>query len=287
MDDKLLFTVGETAKLHGLNAKTLRYYDEIGLFSPAETGANGYRYYSVSQFETLNTIRFLRAHGFPIGSIREHLRLKDAEAFIEKLKDRRSIYEAELRRIRRAAATLNERINELEAIREKGASEEIEVVWKPPRRITVLKKRITSLRELEMDLLKLETTAGDDPLIMIGRVGLTIAKDDLLAGRYDTYSSIFLLQDDGIQPSEILKQGNYLRIFVNDGSHGRSAEIYAKLLNYADANNLEISGDAVERVIIDSFITSSESEHISEIELPVQSKKAKTVKPDSRPSDIV
>lgn len=47
-----LFTIGEMAKLFGINAKTLRYYDEIGLIRPEHTDPmTGYRYYSTGQFE--------------------------------------------------------------------------------------------------------------------------------------------------------------------------------------------------------------------------------------------
>ena len=53
-----LFTIGEMAKLFGINAKTLRYYDEIGLIRPEHTDPmTGYRYYSTGQFERLNTIK--------------------------------------------------------------------------------------------------------------------------------------------------------------------------------------------------------------------------------------
>ena len=55
-----LFTIGEMAKLFGINAKTLRYYDEIGLIRPEHTDPmTGYRYYSTGQFERLNTIKYL------------------------------------------------------------------------------------------------------------------------------------------------------------------------------------------------------------------------------------
>lgn len=42
----LLFTTGQFARLHHLNKRTLHYYDEIGLFSPAFKGENDYRYYT-------------------------------------------------------------------------------------------------------------------------------------------------------------------------------------------------------------------------------------------------
>ena len=49
---KELFTIGEMAKLFGVNIRTLRYYDEIGILCPETTDPDsGYRYYSTRQFE--------------------------------------------------------------------------------------------------------------------------------------------------------------------------------------------------------------------------------------------
>ena len=40
-------TIGQFAALHGVNKKTLMWYDEIGLFKPAAVNPeNGYRYYT-------------------------------------------------------------------------------------------------------------------------------------------------------------------------------------------------------------------------------------------------
>ncbi len=42
-----LLTIGQFAALHGINKKTLMWYDEIGLFHPSLIHPeNGYRYYS-------------------------------------------------------------------------------------------------------------------------------------------------------------------------------------------------------------------------------------------------
>ena len=47
---KTLFTIGQFAALHGINKKTLMWYDEIGLFRPASIDEeNGYRYYNYYQ----------------------------------------------------------------------------------------------------------------------------------------------------------------------------------------------------------------------------------------------
>lgn len=42
-----LLTIGQFAALHGINKKTLMWYDEIGLFKPAAINLeNGYRCYN-------------------------------------------------------------------------------------------------------------------------------------------------------------------------------------------------------------------------------------------------
>lgn len=44
-----LFTIGQFAKMHEINKKTLMWYDEIGLLKPAVVKENGYRYYNYQQ----------------------------------------------------------------------------------------------------------------------------------------------------------------------------------------------------------------------------------------------
>ena len=45
-----LLTIGQFAALHGINKKTLMWYDEVGLFHPVLVHPdNGYRYYSYYQ----------------------------------------------------------------------------------------------------------------------------------------------------------------------------------------------------------------------------------------------
>lgn len=57
-----MFLIGEMSKLFQIDIRTLRYYDEIQLFTPAYVdNATGYRYYSIEQFERLNTILYLKA----------------------------------------------------------------------------------------------------------------------------------------------------------------------------------------------------------------------------------
>lgn len=52
-----LLKIGELAKRANTTTKTIRYYERIGLLSPAQRGANRYRLYAP---ESLGRIRFIR-----------------------------------------------------------------------------------------------------------------------------------------------------------------------------------------------------------------------------------
>ncbi len=70
-----LLTIGQFAAMHGINKKTLMWYDEIGLFKPAAINSeNGYRFYSYHQSPILETILLLRELDVAIPEIQEFLK---------------------------------------------------------------------------------------------------------------------------------------------------------------------------------------------------------------------
>lgn len=65
------YTIGEIAKLSGVSAKTLRFYDEKGLLKPTGYSEAGYRYYDENSFVTLQRILMLKYLGMPLEQIRD------------------------------------------------------------------------------------------------------------------------------------------------------------------------------------------------------------------------
>lgn len=66
--------IGEAATEAGLPAKTIRYYEEIGLVTP-KRDANGYRAFAPSDVHKLVFLARARALGFTIADCRELLAL--------------------------------------------------------------------------------------------------------------------------------------------------------------------------------------------------------------------
>ncbi len=62
--------IGEVARLAGVPAKTLRYYEDIGLISPAGRTASGYRLYGWRELEQIEFIRRAKLMGLTLDQIR-------------------------------------------------------------------------------------------------------------------------------------------------------------------------------------------------------------------------
>jgi MerR family copper efflux transcriptional regulator len=66
--------IGDAASRSGLPAKTIRYYEEIGLIDPARAG-NGYRDYSLEDIHRLAFLKRARDLGFSIEDCRQLMAL--------------------------------------------------------------------------------------------------------------------------------------------------------------------------------------------------------------------
>jgi DNA-binding transcriptional MerR regulator len=118
-DDPTL-KIGELARRLGLNVRTLRYYEQIGLLPPPERTESGYRLYTAADEALLRFVLRAKRIGFTLEEIREMVR-----------RSRRGSpcgYVRETLREHRAA--LETRIAELQQLREELVA--LERAWQEP-----------------------------------------------------------------------------------------------------------------------------------------------------------
>lgn len=69
--------IGSVARELGINPKTIRYYEEIGLIPPAQRTGTGYRIYSQSDIDRIAFILRARELDFSLDDIGEILALRE------------------------------------------------------------------------------------------------------------------------------------------------------------------------------------------------------------------
>ena len=63
-------TIGQLAEATGVTAKTIRYYEAIGVLSPPRRTGGGYRQYERSAVQQLDFIRRARSLGLPLRDLK-------------------------------------------------------------------------------------------------------------------------------------------------------------------------------------------------------------------------
>jgi len=119
VDERL--QIGELARRLGLNPRTIRYYEGVGLLPEPRRSEAGYRLYGEEDERRLRFISSARRVGFPLGEIKEILALRDggkapcryvSEA-IERRQRELDRQLADLRRLRAELAALSVRARSL------------------------------------------------------------------------------------------------------------------------------------------------------------------------------
>ena len=61
--------IKQAAEQSGVSARNIRYYEQVGLLTPARNPENEYRIYSQADVRTLKLIRMLRTLDMPVEEI--------------------------------------------------------------------------------------------------------------------------------------------------------------------------------------------------------------------------
>ena len=124
-----MIRIGDFSKLSRVPVKTLRYYDEMGLFQPVEVDpVTGYRLYEYSQLSDLNRILTLKDLGF---SLEEIGRLLDGDLSVEQMRGMLKLRETEARqRVQEEAERLDRIRTRLKQIEQENGMSKYDVVIK-------------------------------------------------------------------------------------------------------------------------------------------------------------
>ncbi len=254
---KTHFTTGEFASLFGINKQTLFFYDRIGIFSPETVAENGYRYYSYTQIETLETLLMFKELNVPLSRIKELMERRSPASLMDMLHEQQQVLSERIAQLQRAHVFIEEKTRLTE-----------EGMTAPIGRIV--------LREFPCQTILLTEYKGDGNEADIARavnqhftmcrsldlspstgVGAIIPSSSVTEDSY-SYSHFYssageaVIADGSYRNSTKKFGGEYLVIY-DDHGYRNLHSLVRKLLKYADDNSVSTEDEIFEDLILDDL----------------------------------
>lgn len=268
--DKILFTIGQFAKLHNINKRTLHFYDDIGLFSPEHKGDNGYRYYTYLQSPMLEMILALRELNMSIEEITEYMGHRSVPAFRSIIHTKTSEINNTIQRLKGIQKVLSEKERML-TLCEQVDLDEIQLVEYPEEHL-LLSSTITG-------------TCDDDYLAALIQhmqelrdrrqfnksYGSMISQENIMAENFEATDCFFTrVESQNRKLNLFIKpKGMYVRAFFK-GTWDNLPDTYRRIIKFAQDRNLSLKGYSYEEGINEITIDNM-NEYITQITILCES----------------
>jgi len=268
----LLFTTGQFARLHHLNKRTLHYYDEIGLFSPAFKGENDYRYYTWQQSADLENILALRELHMSIDEIRSYLHSPNAQSFLALSERKIGEIDETIRHLTKLRAIMQKK-QEMLHLSMQIKDGQIDTVQCEEEYLFITplppSEPLPEQKQMQMDtLLSHLQTAWDLSEYKTG-CGSLLSLEKIRQHRFDEYDGLFTSLEQPAQISGIYRKpaGLYLRAFCV-GSWDRLPALYGRMLAFARKKGCELQGYSYE-ISLNEFAISDSEEYVTQVTILV------------------
>ncbi|AYW47146.1 transcriptional regulator [Tetragenococcus osmophilus] len=276
-----LYSIGEVAKLNNVSIETLRYYDRIGLFTPASVDpTTHYRYYHEKQFFYLDIIKYLKYIDTPLYQIKEIMK-KDVAEMLPFFEEQTEKIDKEIAQLRHAQKILDHRKNQIK---------EQNMLVKQPRG-KVYSRFVEGEEQLHLFTDDL-TPYGNPDVYMRDLALLLETKESVVDNFYGCvyelknyqateeiiYSSIYtsLLKDTPLpeQPTKktskkYMPEGQYICICFK-WSEACYLAYYKKLYDYIKQHHISTEGMVFEFSLPNRYFSYEEDDFITELRIKMK-----------------
>lgn len=268
-----MLSIGEFSNICRVSAKTLRYYEEIGLLMPDKINpTNGYRYYSIEQLETMLFIERLKSYSFSLDEIKMilHSELRD-EKLLMKLIIKKTEAEIQLRGLQRTLFQMEKDI----AVLKEGKSIMSYLNGIDVQLAEVLEMHLAFVREMVREQ-EFEKAYGNCFGRLLGKMEkLTAAGPPMVLFHSDEFTPYGMDTEFAVPVKERAAgtrdfcPGLCLKTILH-GSYSGLSSVYAKQREWAEKEGYGSAGPLYEVYITDPSQVHDESGLVTEIYYPVK-----------------
>ncbi len=267
-----MLKIGDFSSLAQVSIKTLRYYDQTGLLTPANIDpATGYRYYSAGQLSRLHRILALKDFGFTLEQISTVLH-DDVTA--EQMRGMLLLREAEQKqRVMEESDRLSRLSSRIRLIEQENQMN-YDVVIKdvPPQWVASVRETIASYKSVGPLYGKVAAALG--PLMAQKPLPVALWHDpEFREHDVDAEAGFYLKEDpssrDGVDVHQL--PGTTMASTVHSGSYNRLAEAYDAMLRWIGSNGYQVNGPIRELYVYNTLpVRPDDESYVTEIQVPVR-----------------
>lgn len=266
-----LFTAGQFAKMHGINKRTLMYYDDIGLLSPVKRGNNSYRYYSYMQSQTLEILLSLREIDVSIEEIKQYMNNRSPEALVNLLTEKTNQIDEKIKKLADLQTML---LNKKETVQRYSqiVYDTIEIIECPEAYFYLSRfiRDVSANEELEIIM---EHSAECHTHRFYNHTFGTMLPSSAILNKdfsgYEYYFTKVNAINRDLKNIHIRPAGSYIRMF-HKGNWDTYHHAYKNIITFLEENQLSITGYAYEEGVIDEMSISSMDDFVAEILIQVK-----------------
>ena len=265
------FSISQLAESQGISRQTLIHYDRIGLFHPAHVNPdNGYREYSPSQLDELETIMMLKHSGLSLDEMKAALSDYSTESSLKLLESRIQALDEQVKALQETRRRLSDKVAMVDKAMEHEDGqivvERVKDSWIVPHPV----KAPYSLEEVSLatkECLVKAFAAGLKPRYQLCAF---LPLEALEAGRFLDTDEVFLPCDESPSPLVRKVPGGLTASIWHRGSYGRTPEKYRLLSAFCEANGLEMISGSYEYALNDHLTTKDKSEYMTRLQVFVR-----------------
>ena len=260
---KEIISITEMAKLRNISTETLRHYDRIDLLKPVHVDPDtGYRYYSITQYEKIGTIRELKNLGMSLREIKEYFDNRNVESSRILLTEQKKKIDEQIDKLIRIRQEINAKIDFLDIVRTTDLNDEIRIKHFKARQYVYFNRTVSDDIELSYDSVSLERVLSKSkqsmPIFATNRYGGLVSRADILKNVKPLSAKMIILYDgeEDVDECNIIEapEGDYLCMFYV-GNFWNREESIEKMLTYMKENDLVLAGDVLQMQWVDFEIT--------------------------------
>ena len=261
-----LFSIGELSRYQNISKQTLIFYDKTGVFHPAYVDpSNGYRYYSASQLDELDTILILKKSGLSLQKIKELLSHYTTQSSLKVLKSQLGVIDRQMEELRLVRSRLSQRCAQLEGANLHQEGPRVEKMEEQYVLTRPVEPPFT-LREISIATKQCFAQAFQESLPIFFQSGVRVPLEWILRGDYTQADLVFLPTEKTGRANNIqrLPAGRCAAIY-HRGDYLSIGASYEKLLAFCREQGLTVASDSYEFCINDYITTGDESEYLTKI----------------------